>query len=105
MISTSTKPANHSSFTFTIDGMTCGHCVQVVTRALAGVQRVAVRSVGVGSAAIRAPEGLTVSRAVAALEEAGYSARASEAPPTRAIWATKDTSCCGGMNQNAARSE
>ncbi|MCL4220117.1 MAG: cation transporter [Phycisphaerales bacterium] len=50
MSSTNTAPSNHTSFTLTIDDMTCGHCVQSVTNAVVGVQGVAVRSVAAGSA-------------------------------------------------------
>ena len=71
--------------------MTCGNCVQAVTKALLGVQGVGVRSVVVGSAEITAPDGLTIARAVAALDEAGYSARVSETPGESAPRA----GCCG----------
>ncbi len=103
MSSTSTPPANHASFTPSIDGMTCGHCVQVVTKELVGVRGVVVRSVGVGSAEITAPDGLTVARTVAAIDEAGYRARVSEALPTRTVCAATGTSCCEGTNQSATR--
>ena len=83
MNTTTTNPASNltgpASFTLSIDGMTCGHCVQAVTKVLAAVPGVGVRSVAVGSAQITAPDGLTVARAVNALGEAGYAAKASEA--------------------------
>lgn len=91
MRSTCYATANHSTLTLTIDGMTCGHCVQAVTKALLGVQGVGVRLVVVGSAEISAPDGLTIARAVAALDEAEYSARVSETPDEGAPRA----GCCG----------
>lgn len=91
MSSTGHATANHSTFTLTIDGMTCGHCVQAVTKALVGVQGVGVRSVVVGSAEITAPDGLAVARAMATLEEAGYSARVSEPPGE----SDSRAGCCG----------
>lgn len=107
MNTTTTSPssttARPSSYALSIDGMTCGHCVQAVTKTLAGVPGVAVRSVAVGSAEITAPDGLTVARAVNALGEAGYAARASEASAGAAAGKTPVASCCGGGNKNAAR--
>lgn len=73
--------------TLAIEGMTCGHCVQAVTNALSAVPGVKVRSVAVGSAVIEANDGRAAGKAVAALDEAGYPARAvgdneSKAAPT-----------------------
>lgn len=98
-----TSTTNPASFTLTIDGMTCGHCVQAVTKALATVPEVAVRSVGVSNAQITAPDGLTVARAINALGEAGYSARASEASPGTGTQAAPGAPCCGGTKNSAAR--
>lgn len=92
-----------ASFTLTFDWMTCGHCVQAVSKALAGVTGVTVRSVAVGSAEITAPDGLTVSRAVNALGEAGYAAKACEPSAGTGAQATSGGSCCGGAKTNAAR--
>lgn len=50
----SSTTAGPASFTLTIDGMTCGHCVRAVTEVLAAVPGVGVRSVAVGSAQITA---------------------------------------------------
>jgi len=98
-----TATTNPTTFTLTIDGMTCGHCVQTVTKALASVPGVAVRSVAVGSAQITAPDGLTVAKVVEVLGEAGYTARASELTPGTATDAGPGASCCGGAKKNAAR--
>lgn len=66
-----------------IDGMTCGHCVTNVRAALAKVPGTVVESVTVGSASLRA-EQANVAPALAALQDAGYSATvvdaANEAP-------------------------
>jgi copper chaperone len=107
MNTTTTNPASNltgpASFTLSIDGMTCGHCVQAVTKVLAAVPGVGVRSVAVGSAQITAPDGLTVARAVNALGEAGYAAKASEASAGTPGGAALGASCCGGAMNNAAR--
>lgn len=79
-----------------IEGMTCGHCVQTVTKALASIQGVEVRSVAVGSARIFAPDGLTVAKAVTAIEDAGYTAAAQEAAGTADRGSPSRTNCCGG---------
>lgn len=99
MNATGTEPM---SFALSIDGMTCGHCVQAVTNALAAVPGVAVRTVAVGGAQITAPDGLTVARAIAALEDAGYTARASEVPRGSAVRAATDAACCGGAATSVA---
>ena len=88
---------------FSVDGMTCGHCVQAVTKALAAVPGVGVRSVAVGRAEITAPDGLTVARAINALGEAGYAAKASEVSAGTAAQAVPGASCCGGAKKDAAR--
>jgi copper chaperone CopZ len=99
----SSTTAGPASFTLTIDGMTCGHCVRAVTEVLAAVPGVGVRSVAVGSAQITALDGLTVARAVNALGEAGYAAKASEVSAGTAAQAVPGASCCGGAKKDAAR--
>jgi Cu+-exporting ATPase len=99
----SSTTAGPASFTLTIDGMSCGHCLRDVTEALAAVPGVAVRSVAVGRAEITAPDGLTVAQAVNALGEAGYPAKASEVSAGTAAQAVPGPSCCGGAKKDAAR--
>lgn len=88
--------------TLAIYGMTCGHCVQAVTKALAAVPGVKVRSVAVASAVIEAADGgaagWTAAKAVAALEEAGYPAKAlGEAAGAASPMQGKTSGgCCGG---------
>ena len=88
------------SVTLAIDGMSCGHCVQAVTKALSAVPGVKVRSVAVGSAVIEAADGRAAGQAVAALEEAGYPAKAvGDAAVTSAPRPSKGGGgCCGGAN-------
>lgn len=84
--------------TLNIDGMTCGHCVQAVTKALSAVPGVKVRSVAVGSAVIEAADGWITGKAVAALDEAGYPAKvAADVSVTVAATPTRSGGgCCGG---------
>lgn len=60
--------------TLAVADMTCGHCVQAVTRVLAAVPGVTPRSVEVGLARIEVADGSATARAVAALEDAGFPA-------------------------------
>ena len=57
----------------TISGMSCGHCLNAVSRALAGLYGIEVRSVRIGWAEVRVPEGEAATTQVyAAIEDAGY---------------------------------
>ncbi len=54
-----------------IDGMTCGHCVAAVKRALEAVEGVTVADVAIGSASVQVDEQtLTTDRALAAVTNA-----------------------------------
>ena len=70
-----------------IDGMSCSHCVQMVTAALDSVANVQTKSVEVGSAVIVAADPRA---AIAAIADAGFEARVSDDPP-----ASSSCSCCG----------
>ncbi|HKG95417.1 MAG TPA: heavy-metal-associated domain-containing protein [Gemmatimonadaceae bacterium] len=62
--------------TLDIAGMSCGHCVGAVTRALQSVNGVAVERVSVGSATVAFDPAVVSTDDVArAVEEAGYEAR------------------------------
>lgn len=76
-----------------IEGMSCGHCVARVTKALTGIAGVEVMSVAVGSAQLGVTDGSAARAAVAALAEAGYPAR-SETPATTPV--KQAGGCCGG---------
>ena len=84
--------------TLAIDGMSCGHCVQAVTKALSGVPGVTVKTVAVGSAVIQTADGWATGTAVAALDEAGYPAKVmgESAGPAAPMPGNSGGSCCGG---------
>jgi len=85
--------------TLSIDGMSCGHCVQAVTKALSAVPGVTVRSVAVGAAEIEAKDGRAAGQAVAALEAAGYPARTTAAATS--VPAGSGGGCCGGASASS----
>lgn len=59
--------------TINISGMSCGHCVAAVRKALAGVPGVTVQEVTIGSAAIVVDPAMgSLAAAQAAIEAAGY---------------------------------
>ena len=59
--------------TLNITGMTCGHCVGAVSKALRGLEGVDVESVGVGSATLSFdPAKVTRARLDAAVADEGY---------------------------------
>ena len=61
-----------------IDGMSCGHCVSSVKKALTAVDGVSVDAVTVGSAELRYdPNKATAEAILEAVAEAGYPAHAS----------------------------
>jgi copper chaperone len=56
-----------------IGGMSCGHCLNAVNRALAGIGQIKVTSVQMGRAELRVPEdAAVVAQVYAAIEDAGY---------------------------------
>ena len=66
--------------TLKIDGMSCGHCVARVEKALKNLEGVSVRKVQIGSADIvYDPERAPFSRIREALDDAGYTATPVEA--------------------------
>jgi copper chaperone len=61
--------------TLKIDGMSCGHCVARVEKALAKLDGVSVRRVAIGSAEIdHDPERAPFARIREAIDDAGYTA-------------------------------
>lgn len=65
----------------TIDGMTCGHCVGAVEKALASVPEISATTVAIGSAQFTVREGApaqVAGDAIRAIAKAGY--RAAMAP-------------------------
>jgi len=56
-----------------ISGMSCGHCVQAVRRALESVPGVSVKEVGIGTADLTFDESTTTAEQVQeAIEDEGY---------------------------------
>jgi copper chaperone CopZ len=80
--------------TLSIEGMSCGHCVQTVTKALAALPSVKVRSVAVGSAEIEATPD-AANDALVALEGAGYQAKV-ESRVAATVNSARAGGCCGG---------
>ena len=65
-----------------IQGMTCGHCVGAVKRALGGVDGVAITSLSVGRAEVTYESAKAdVQSILAAVSDAGYPARATAGAP------------------------
>jgi copper chaperone CopZ len=66
------------SLSLTIDGMSCGHCVGAVRRALEQLTAVEVDSVDIGHASVRYdPGALGPERVLAAVRDAGYQVTAA----------------------------
>ena len=56
-----------------IEGMSCGHCVAAVKRALEGVEGVRVEQVAVGSATVEYDDAVASTEAIRnAIEDEGY---------------------------------
>lgn len=61
-----------------IDGMSCGHCVGRVTKVLSALPGVRVGAVSIGAATVQYDPATSTPEAIAAaLDEAGYPARAA----------------------------
>lgn len=59
--------------TLAISGMSCGHCLNAVNKAVAAVPGVEIRSVQMGRVEVRVPDASNADQAVkAAVENAGY---------------------------------
>ncbi len=58
--------------TITISGMSCGHCVSAVRKALTGVPGVELRDVQIGRAEVSVESEAALSAAEQAVDEAGY---------------------------------
>jgi copper chaperone CopZ len=62
--------------TLEIDGMSCGHCVGAVRRALEGIDGVQVESVRVGEASVQYdPRTVTTDAIASAIADEGYQPR------------------------------
>lgn len=59
--------------TLTIGGMSCGHCLNAVSKAIAAVPGTEIKSVRIGRAEVRVPDAPSADQAVkVAIENAGY---------------------------------
>ena len=62
--------------TMNIEGMSCGHCVHAVTKALKGLTGVTAEKVSIGSATVTYdPAATSIDQITRAVEDAGYEAR------------------------------
>lgn len=67
-----------TDLTLTISGMSCGHCVASVSRALQGVDGVQVEDVRIGSAKLRFDESkVSAAQLAQRVTDEGYAATAS----------------------------
>jgi copper chaperone len=74
------EPAEHdmNDTTIAIDGMSCGHCVMSVKKALSALPGVEIKDVKVGSAELRFdPAVVSRETILAAIAKAGFQPRAS----------------------------
>jgi copper chaperone len=63
--------------TLKVDGMSCGHCVKAVEKAIAGVEGVTLEQVAIGSATVSFdPLRTDVGTLIDAVADAGYEAHA-----------------------------
>lgn len=93
-----------TELSLTIDGMSCGKCVERVTGLLGRIPGVGIKAVSVGKATVAVPDATAAVAVVTALNEAGYSTRrdnciAAPSRPARgrcsAEWASaQDTANC-----------
>jgi copper chaperone len=62
--------------TMNVEGMSCGHCVHAVSKALEDLDGVTVDTIAVGSATVSYdPSATSVGQITRAVEDAGYQAR------------------------------
>ncbi|HEX4935138.1 MAG TPA: cation transporter [Gemmatimonadaceae bacterium] len=61
--------------TLKVEGMSCGHCVKAVQKAVAGVEGAVAENVQIGSVTVAFDEGkTTVGALIDAVQDAGYDA-------------------------------
>lgn len=59
---------------FTVQGMTCGHCVKAVTHAVQSLDKDAVVEVDLGAKQVRVQSSLQAPQILALIREEGYQA-------------------------------
>ncbi|MBA1195195.1 heavy-metal-associated domain-containing protein [Pseudomonas entomophila] len=62
--------------TFDVHGMSCGHCVKAITRALQAHDATAVVEVDLASGRVRVTSPLSTEQIIAAITEEGYHVKA-----------------------------
>lgn len=68
--------SGRQTLTLAIEGMSCGHCVAAVRRALGETEGVEVKDVAIGSASVTVDPGVaSADTVVEAVRDAGYEAR------------------------------
>lgn len=77
-----------------VEGMTCGHCVSAVTRAVKAVDPEAQVQVDLGAGTVRVEGGSSADALGKAIADAGYPAAAAGGPAPAA--ARGRSGCCGG---------
>jgi len=82
---------------FKVQGMTCGHCVKAVTRAIQGVDDSARVDVDLASGFVEVSGTITSQEAIKAIQESGYEAAlASDRQQDTTARAAR--SCCGSCH-------
>lgn len=64
---------------FAVDGMTCGHCVRAITRAVQALDPAAQVAVDLAARSVEVQTGLPAEQVAAAIVAAGYSMTPKEA--------------------------
>jgi copper chaperone len=64
---------------FTVDGMTCGHCVRAITRAVQALDPAAQVAVDLAARSVDVQADLPVQQVVASIVAAGYTVTPKEA--------------------------
>ena len=64
---------------FAVDGMTCGHCVRAITRAVQALDPAAQVAVDLAARSVEVQTGLPAEQVAAAIVAAGYSVTPKEA--------------------------
>lgn len=83
-----------STTNLAIEGMSCGSCVQHVSKALQSVPGVTIQDVAIGSARIEVGDPNALKGAIEAVEKAGYKAKVGPVLP--AATHGSGGGCCGG---------
>lgn len=77
-----------------VEGMTCGHCIKTITRALTALDPAATVAVDLDEHLVHVSGAIDAAAATAAIEDAGYTV-VSVDTATAAPAEPKASSCCG----------